>query len=270
VGLFVYAPGLKAILPPDGGPAHGNKIAHALATACGTHDAHRSGLDEPDVAVRVLEHLRPLDPRGLADVRRGDLDKLSSRAEAMRARAPFAAAAPFARSPRERTLRRYLASFGIDAPPKTESDPRETEEALCDALAHIAKVKPRPSLVHVVAPPPPESALPRLADAVRRVTRTGAMVSWSAPSLAPALAPPWDDPQKEPPDDEAPLLPPRERPAFTEIAPIAAEAVLARARVAEARREAGLRRIGVRVVRVKHVLPAREGEAGEPASSPAA
>ncbi|APR75218.1 Hypothetical protein A7982_00564 [Minicystis rosea] len=260
VGLFVYAPGLKAVIPPDQGPAHGTKIAHALATACGTHDAHRSSLDEPDVAVRVIEHLRPLDARGLSDVRRGDLDKLASRAENMRPRAPFAAAAPFARTPRERSLRRYLAAFGIDSPPKTESDRREVEQAFVEALGHIAKVKPRPSLVHVVAPPPDDPADPRIGDAIRRLTRRGTTVTWSTPSVEPALSPPWDDPERAEPDEEPPLFAREAKSTFTEVAPIAAEAVLLRARVAQQRREAGLRRLGVRVVRVKHVAPARESE----------
>ena len=264
VGLYVYAAGLKATLPPDTGPAHGNKIAHLLATACGTHDAHRSSLDEADVAVRVLEHLRPLDARGLSDVRRGDLDKLAVRADAMRARAPFAASPPVGRTPRERTLRRYLAAFGMDSPPRAEIDRREVELGLEAALAGIAKTKPRASLVHVVAPPPEEPSLPRLGDALRRVMRGGAAVTWSSPSVVPALAPPWDDPTREEPDEEPPLLPRKPNQAFLEMAPIAADAVLARARAAEARREAGLRRLGVRVVRVKHAAPARDSELAEP------
>jgi hypothetical protein len=52
------------------------------------------------------------------------------------------------------------------------------------------------------------------------------------------------------------------------MAPIAAEAVLVRARVAQMRREANLRRIGVRVVRVKHVAPARETELGNGNGAP--
>lgn len=257
VGLFVCAPGLKAVLAPDGGPLHGNKIAHALATSTGVHDAHRSALDEPDVAVRVLEHLRPLDPRGLADVRRGDLDKLAARADAMRARAPFAsAAAPFGRTSRERSLRRYLLSFGVDGTPKAEPDRRDSELSLIEALGHIGKVKPRSSMVHVVAPAPDEGSLPRLGDVIRRIVRGGGAVTWSSPSHEPALAPPWDDPEKLPPDDEPPLFPEKKASSFSELSPIAAEAVILRARVAQARREAGLRRLGVRVLRVKPPAPA--------------
>ncbi len=260
VGLFVSAPGLRVAIPPDHGPGHGQKIAHALTVATGTYDANRSDLDESDVAVRVLEHLRPLDPRGLADVRRGDLDKLASRADAMRQRAPFAAAAPAGRTARDRTMRRYLASFGIESPPKIEADRREAEASLIEALLHIAKVKPRASLVHVVASPPEETSLPRLGDALRRVMRGGATVSWSSPPLGPALEPPYDDPSRLPPDDEEPIFPRDPRSPFTEMAPIAAEAVRVRAGAAQARREAGLRRLGIKVIRVRHAAPARDSE----------
>src|SRR5262249_55489756 len=134
VGLVIVALGLKVVIPPDHGPAHGHKIAHALTVSTSAYDAHRSDLDESDVAVRVIEHIRPLDPRGLSDVRRGDLDKLALRADSLRSRGPFAAAAPFGRSARDRTLRRYLASFGIESPPKAEADRREADAALVAAL----------------------------------------------------------------------------------------------------------------------------------------
>jgi hypothetical protein len=181
----------------------------------------------------------------------------------MRGRAPFAAPAPFSRAPRERTFRRYLASFGIDAPPRAEADRKEADQALFDALHHIAKVKPRSSLVHVVAPAPEDPALPGLAEAARRVMRGGAAIFWSAPSFTPALSEPFDDPSAEAPDEEPPLLPRARGSAFAEVAPIAAEAVLARAVVARERREASLKRIGVRVVRVKHTAPARDSEVEE-------
>jgi len=272
VGLPITAPGLKLVLPPDHGPAHGHKIAHALTVSTGTYDAHRSDLDEPDVTVRVLEHLRPLDARGLADVRRGDIDKLALRADAMRSRAPFAPSAPFGRTARDRTLRRYLAAFGIESPPRNESDRREADAALVDALQHVAKAKPRASLVHVVAPPPEESAMPPLSDALRRLMRSGATVSWSSPPIDAALAPPYDDPARPPrtDDEDAPLLPPRGTSPFAEIAPIAAEAVRVRARAQQSRREAGLRRLGVRVVRVRHAVAARASELAEGEATPAA
>ncbi len=264
VGLLLTAPGLKVALPPDHGPAHGHKIAHTLAVSTGNYDAHRSELDEPDVVVRVLEHLRPLDARGLSDVRRGDLDKLALRADAMRSRAPFAASLPSGRSPRDRALRRYLASFGIESPPKPESDRREADASVVDAFLHIAKAKPRASLVHVVASPPEDATLPALRDALRRVIRGGATVSWSSPSIDAALEPPWDDPSRPAAvDDEAPLFPRPARSAFADVAPIAAEAVRVRAHAQQTRREAGLKKLGVRIVRVRHAAPARESEMAE-------
>ena len=261
VGLVIVAQGLKVVIPPDHGPAHGHKIAHALTVSTSAYDAHRSDLDESDVAVRVIEHIRPLDPRGLADVRRGDLDKLALRADSLRSRAPFAAAAPFGRSARDRTLRRYLASFGIESPPKPEADRREADAALVAALGYVAKSKPRASLLHVVAPPPEEASLTALGDAVRRAMRGGATVTWSSPPTEPVLDPPWDDPTRPPPDEEEPLFRLALRPSpFDEMAPIVADALRVRARASQSRREAGLRRLGVRVVRVRHAAPARDSE----------
>lgn len=252
VGLVVFAAGgVRQIIAPDTGPAHGAKLAHALMIGTGTHDGDRSDLDEADVAVRVLEHLRPLDARGLADVRRGDLDKLAARADQMRARAPFAAVAPAGRSLRERTLRRYLASFGIDSPPRSESDRALAVQALVDALGQIARLKPRPSLVHVMAPPPEDSAHKNIVEVLRRVVRTGATVTWATPVFEQALDAPYDDPTRTPGEPVDPLVPSPARAAFREIAPIAAEAVRVRARVQRERREAALKKLGVKVVRLR-------------------
>jgi uncharacterized protein (DUF58 family) len=260
-GLCVYASTVRAWVPPDQGPAHGQKMAHALLMATGTHDAARSDLDEADVALRVLEHLRPLDARGLADLRRGDLDKLASRAEAMRPRAPFAPPAPEARSSRERSLRRYLAAYGIESPPRAEPERHEAGFALVEVLAQLARQKPRPSVVHVVAPAPTEIAHEKpLADAVRRLARAGAVVSWSMPHFEPALLPPWDPPAKPDGTPAEGLDSATRRAAWEEVAEVAAEAVLVRTRVAVGRSEALLRRLGVRVTRIRAAPRRTPGE----------
>lgn len=277
VGLVIFASGVRAVIPPDHGPAHGQKLLHALMTGCGTHDADRSDLDEADVAVRVLEHLRPLDARGLSDVRRGDVDRLAARADAMRARAPFAAPSPLGRSARDRMLRRYLASYGIESPPRSEPDRRDVAAAVAEALTVIARAKPRASLVHVLAMAPPEVNGGPLPDALRRLSRRAATVVWTTPDPEPALAPPWDEARRHDEDpDEEPSRSPRSE-AFQEAAPFAADAVVLRARVAQTRREAGLRRLGVRIARVKpamrhaqveHLIPPeprREDEGGSAA-----
>jgi uncharacterized protein (DUF58 family) len=244
VGLIIAAGADRVVLEPEQGPAQGQRIAHALTVGCGTHGADRSDLDEGDVAVRVIEHLRPLDGRGLADVRRGDLDKLAARADAMRARAPFAAALPRGRSPRERILRRYLASFGIESPPRADGDPREAEHGLTEAFDLIARAKPPASLVHVVAPAPESDTF---SGALRKIILRGASISWSTPPVEPALSPPWSD---LPTDEEASLGARQRQAAFLRVAPIAAEAVLLRAQTARIRAEANLRKLGIAVRRV--------------------
>jgi uncharacterized protein (DUF58 family) len=251
VGLYVFAQGPRVVLAPDQGPVHAQKLAHALLSATGTYDASRSDLDEGDVALRVMEHLRPLDARGLADVRRGDLDKLAARADAMRSRAPVAAPPPGGKTARERMLRRYLASYGIESPPKTESDRKEAATSLIDALTQIGKTKPRPSLIHVIAASPEEALLARLSDAVRRLLRRGAVVTWSLPQVEPGLLPPWDDPLKKPYEEQDPPLFSSGPSAWEQMAPLVSEAVLVRASVAHERREKALRKLGVRVMKLK-------------------
>jgi len=271
VGLFLFAPGHRLCMPPDQGPVHAQKLAHALITGTGTHDAARSDLDESDVAVRVMEHLRPLDARGLSDVRRGDLDKLAARADAMRGRAPFAAASPTGRTPRDRMLRRYLAAFGIESPPKTESSRKDATTALLDALATIAKVKPRASLVHVIGSPPDESLAGAFNDALRRILRRGASVTWSMPQILPGLEPPWEDPTKRPEEqDEPPLIPALKPEEWKKMAEVASSAVRVRALVAEKRREKMLRKAGARILRLRPAAhrPELEASSGAGGATP--
>jgi uncharacterized protein (DUF58 family) len=307
-GLLLTSTGHRVVVPPDRGMAQAQRIQRALTLGAGSYDAHRSDLDESDVAVRVLEHLRPLDSRALADVRRNDLDKLASRADAARSRAPFSPPLPNARTPRERTLRRYLASFGVEAPPKTDPNRRDADLALVDALGQIARTKPRASLVHVIAPAPDDPDGVALGDAVRRLRRGSATVVWATPNVAPSLEPPWEEPPPPAGEDEdlfspgeTPKPPPQALPlgetpkpaqqalpsgrgkarsAFSEIAPIVSEAVKLRVETANARREAGLQRLGVRLAKrarpsasVSRAPLAEEpdtsGGAEEPAEEPA-
>jgi uncharacterized protein (DUF58 family) len=249
VGVCVVAATLRAWLPPDTGPAHAQKLTSALLSGAGTHDAERSDLDELDVAVRVIEHLRPLDPQGLADVRRSDLDRLAERAEAMRPRAPFRVRRPVARTPREQTLRRYLASFGVDSPPRADGERKETARELVAAIGRLAKERPRPSLVHVLANGPELEGEASLRDALIRLRRTGAIVSWSLPTFDAALEPPYGLTRRAADPDGSP----RPDPAFGDSAGPAALAVRVRTRVAVARQERELRKLGVRVSRLRQV-----------------
>lgn len=246
VGLAVVAQTPRATIAPDTGQVHGHKLLHALVTSTNTLDASRSDLDELDVAIRVLEHLRPLDDRGLSDVARGDLDKLARRADAARARAPFRVRTPEGRSERDAMLRRYLASFGIDSPARVSSDRAAASQVLVSTLGTLADARPRASIVHVLATPPEPTHHPALQQAVGRLRRRGTLIAWALPDHEPSLV---ATPSPPPPaGDDEPSLPP----ALGPSAASAAEAVRVRAIVAKRRAEDALTQMGVRIEHPKH------------------
>jgi uncharacterized protein (DUF58 family) len=226
VGVGVFASRVRTWLLPEAGPLQATKIVAALASAASMVDADRCELDEPELAQRVAEHLRPLDPRALSDVPRGSLDALSVRAEAMRARAPFAPRLPQAASPREQRFRHYLAAFGIEVPPRVDGEREKADAALVGILDKLAREekKKRASLVHVWAPPPgPESHVER---AVRKLRARHVEVRWTLPSFEPSLA----------------LAPA----AGGSVADVVALAVRLRVRASQTRAERAMRGFGVR------------------------
>ncbi len=248
VGLVVSASRLRTWLPPRSGPAHAMKIAAALASAASMVDADRCDLDETEVAQRVAEHARPLDPRGLADVGRGDLARLASRAESLRSRAPFAPRLPQAASARDRTLRHYLASFGIEVPPRTEGEREKTATMLAAAFDKLLKEKLRPSIVQVWAPAPPGASA--LAQAVRRLRNRHVEVRWVLPAV--------DLPEDA--DDES----------ASRVRHAVFEAVRVRAAVLRNKEEHVLRRLGARPLRRLETRPRPATEApveAEPAAA---
>lgn len=244
VGLVVTASRLRTWIAPGSGAAHGVALAGALASAASTIDADRSELDESEIAHRVAEHARPLDPNGLRGLRKGDLDALALRADQLRPLAPFAPRVPFAPTPRERALRQYLAAFGVESPPRSDGEREKAEAALATVLETLAGTKPRPSAIHVWAPPPAKAdavaaglGKPIAALRARRVT-----VRWSLPPF------------------EAGVGADRER--RSPVADVVDDAVRARARATRARAERLLRKLGV------HVLPGASADAGAGAPSP--
>jgi uncharacterized protein (DUF58 family) len=229
VGLVVAASRLHAWLEPGQGAGHGAAIASALAGAASCVDADRSELDEGDVAQRVAEHARPLDPHGLVDLTgkpEADLDGLARRAELLRARAPFAPPPLFAHTPREQTLRNYLAAFGIDSPPRLQGEREKTEMVLAQVLEKLATHKPRASLVYMWAMPPtrPQST----ARAIARLRARAIDLRWRVPPLDAGIG--------------ADLV------RRSAVADVVDEAVRARARAMMLRGERQLRRLGVRLV----------------------
>ena len=231
VGLTVAASRLRSWIAPDHGAAHASALAGALASAASCIDVDRSELDELEVAQRVAEHARPLDIRGLGDVRKGDLDALASRADVLRSRAPFAPRVPFAHTTREQSLRHYLAAFGIESPPRVDGERDKAETTLARVLDRIATEKPRVSIVHVWAPAPVRAET--TARAIAALRRHRVELRWTLPSYDAGVG--------------------SERERRSGVADAVDEAVRVRARATRARGERMLRRLGVRVL----VRPAR-------------
>lgn len=251
VGLVVLASRLRSWVTPDSGPAQGVKIAAALASASSTVDADRCELEEKDLAMRVAEHARPLDTRGLADVPRGNLDLLAARAEALRARAPFAPRVPMARSAREQTFRHYLAAFGIEVTPRADGERERSHATLSGAIDRMQREKPRPTLVHVFSPAPPPTS--DVFAAVRRLKSRRVEVRWSVPNFERVAHDSLDAALTAPMRGLAPGTA-----APKTLRDVVEEAVRVRARASRLRAERMLRKLGVRprtLERVPSIIP---------------
>jgi uncharacterized protein (DUF58 family) len=224
VGLAVTASRPRSWVAPKLGAAQGSRIAEALASASSAVDADRSALDEADVARLVTEHARPLES-GTSSLPQGDLDELAERAEKLRARAPFAARVPFAPTARERSLRHYLSSFGIESPPRASGERERSESTLAAALEQLAVQRPRPTVVYVWAPAPLNPA--GLAKALSALRRRRIDLRWSLPSHD--------------------LANPRGQGSSKFVAVVTAEVARMRAIASRMKGERALRRLGVRM-----------------------
>lgn len=235
VGLAVVASRPRTWLPPAAGAGQAVKIAAALTSAASMIDADRTELDEWEVAQRVAEHARPLDPRGLADVPRSNLDMLAARAEALRSRAPFAPRLPFGRSAREQTLRHYIASFGVEVPPRTDGEREKTHAVLAGALDKVMKEKLRASVVYVYSPAPGPTS--ELLPVLRRLRARRVEIRWMVPAFERVVGPRSED---------APLV---------TVNDAVEDAVRLRALAARARAERILRGLGLRPRVVERRVP---------------
>jgi uncharacterized protein (DUF58 family) len=233
VGLAIAGTTERTWLSPAAGARHAIHIAHALAATTSSLDADRSDFDESDVARRVLDHLRFLDSGSVGALSIEQLDSLQGYAEMQCARAPFAEVeAPWAKTARERSLRRYLACYGISSPPRVENDRTRATALLLQAVGRAVVEKPRPSLVYVWSLAP-DTGSAALGETVRKVLRKGISVRWIPARHETALESQGDD-----------------------VARAVADAVLTRTRVARERGEKILRAIGVRIVRRERSLRA--------------
>lgn len=225
VGLGVIGRRVLAWLPPKRGLAHGVRLTEALAHAVSPVHADRSGLDEADVAVRVLEHMRPLDPELAGNVAFHELDRIARRAERLRPRAPFPDANVFAPSKRERLLRRYLEAFGLGSPLRVAADRAEVDELLTHALDRLHGERPRPSLVVLWTPAPELGTRQRVVDAVRRLRGRRTEVLWASVPIHVGLD-------------------------ATDASSLVNDVLARRAELGAAEGEAALRRLGIRVQRL--------------------
>jgi len=191
VGIALFASRVRSWIEPDSSPHQIAKIASALSSSATLVDADRTPLSEAELAKKVAEHLRPLDPRNLQGIPRDGMDQLAARAEEMRSKAPFAPRPPFAPTTREQRLRHYLAAFGIEAPPAEETSGTTS----LDVLDLVARDPSRPSTVVMWAPPP--EADPRTQQTLSRLRRHRVLLEWRTRDFRPTVdraAPQTNDP----------------------------------------------------------------------------
>jgi len=226
IGLCVVAARTLHLLKPDRGTTHTTRILHLLSQAATFVDADRSGLDEADVAARVLEHMRPLDPNSAERVRTNELDRIARRADRLRTRAPFEAQEVLSASRRERSLRRYLLAFGLSCPARLEPDRPRTDLELIRVLSEISRAKPRPSLIYVWSPTPDPTNRGTLERALSHHARRRHELRWIPMRFDLEL-------QEAAPGTSVPVL----------------SALTAQAKVAHERGLAALVRLGIKVIR---------------------
>lgn len=178
VGLAVVGTRTLCFEQPERGVPHATLLIEKLMHVTGCMDADRSGLDELELSLRVVEHMRPLDPSLSAHVHASELDRVARRAEKLQRRAPFADVVTQAPTPRERSLRRYLAAFGISSPARVDPERLRVDVELVRLLERLRRQRARPSLVYVWSDVPDETLRPALFRALAERKRRGASWRW--------------------------------------------------------------------------------------------
>ena len=180
VGLVVTASRLRSWIAPGEGAAHAavaraapSRAPRAASTPTAPSSTRRRSRSAwPSTRARSIRGASPTCARATST--------RSRRAPSSCApRAPFAPRVPFAHTPRERTLRHYLAAFGIESPPRVDGEREGAKTTLAQVLEQLAGEKPRASIVHVWAP----ARRPRsdgCAQAIARLRRRRIEVRWSA------------------------------------------------------------------------------------------
>lgn len=194
VGLAVVGTRTLCFENPERGVAHATHLIEKLMQVTGCMDADRSGLDETELSLRVIEHMRPLDPVLSAHVHASEIDRIARRAEKLRQRAPFADVVTQAPTPRERSLRRYLAAFGISSPARVDPERVRVDVELIRLMERLRHQRVRPSLVYMWSDAPDETVRPALSRMLAERKRRG--LTWKWVLLRPSLGNLSDDSPK--------------------------------------------------------------------------
>jgi len=185
VGLAVVGTRTLCFERPERGVPHAMHLIEKLVQVTGCMDADRSGLDEAELSARVIEHMRPLDPALSAHVHASEIDRIARRAEKLQKRAPFADVVTQAPTPRERTLRRYLAAFGISSPARVDPERVRIDVELVRLMERLKHQRARPSLIYMWSDAPDDTARPALTRALAERKRRG--LTWKWVLLRPSL-----------------------------------------------------------------------------------
>jgi hypothetical protein len=194
VGLAVVGTRTLCFEKPDRGVAHTARLIERLVQVTGCMDADRSGLDETELALRVIEHMRPLDPALSAHVHASEVDRIARRAEKLRQRAPFPDVITQAATPRERSLRRYLAAFGVSSPGRVDPERLRVDVELIRLMERLRHQRARPTLIYMWSDAPDETSRPALSRSLAERKRRGQTWKWVL--LRPSLGNTADDSPK--------------------------------------------------------------------------
>jgi uncharacterized protein (DUF58 family) len=227
VGLAVVGTRMLCFERPERGVTHAAHLIEKLVQVTGCMDADRSGLDESELAVRVIEHMRPLDPVLAAHVHGSELDRIARRAEKLRQRAPFPDVITQAPTQRERSLRRYLASFGISSPARVDPERVRVDVEMVRLMERLRHQRAKPSLIYMWSDAPDETGRPALTRSLAERKRRG--LTWKWLLLRPSLGNALDDSPK---------------------ARAARDAFTLRQKLANEKGERSLNRLGIRLERL--------------------
>ena len=178
VGLAIVGTRTLCFEKPERGVAHTARLIEKLVQVTGCMDADRSGLDEAELSLRVIEHMRPLDPALAAHVHASEIDRIARRAEKLRQRAPFPDVITQAATPRERTLRRYLAAFGVSSPGRVDPERVRVDVELIRLMERLRQQRVRPTLIYMWSDSPDETARPALSRQLAERKRRGQTWKW--------------------------------------------------------------------------------------------